>query len=137
MTKTEERLKKHDLRVTRIRKQIYEYFSAITSAVSQSELESVFNNEFDRVTIYRTLNSFLDKGILHRIPDDSGAAKYALCSTECADGQHIDNHIHFKCSTCGKLFCMYERKIPDVKLPVNFIAKNAILLYEGICSDCN
>ena len=130
-------LKEHNLRVTEVRKRIYQYLLETKYAVSHAELELVFSNEFDRVTIYRTLNTFLDKGLLHKIPTDSGSARYAVCKEHCSTDEHIDDHVHFKCSKCSKLICLHEVEIPMVQLPTNFEAKNAILLYEGICNNCN
>ncbi len=133
----ERHLKDHDLRITEVRKQIYKYLLDNQTAFSHSELELVFSNDFDRVTIYRTLNTFLEKGLLHKIPTDSGSAKYALCQEHCSSEEHIDDHVHFKCIKCEKLVCLHELEIPMVKLPDNFMAKNAILMYEGICDKCN
>ncbi len=133
----ETHLREHDLRVTRVRKKIYEYFLNNKSAVSHAELELIFNDDFDRVTIYRTLNSFLDKGILHKIPNDSGSARYALCHSDCSTDEHIDNHVHFKCVKCTSLICLHDIEIPMVKLPRNFIGENAVLMYEGVCNNCN
>ncbi len=137
MSTTEEYLKEHDLRVTQVRKKLYDYFKSTKNAISHSELELIFSSEFDRVTIYRTLNSFLDKGILHKIPNDSGSAKYAICKDDCSSDSHIDNHVHFKCTSCEQVICLHDLEIPEVKLPDNYKIKNAILLYEGRCSQCN
>lgn len=134
--KTEEHLKEHDLRVTDIRKKLYEYFASTESAVSHADLELLFSDEFDRVTIYRTLHSFLEKGILHRIPTDSGSARYALCHADCNPGQHIDNHVHFRCRLCERILCLHELQIPEMNLPGKYSIESAALLYEGICEDC-
>jgi len=132
----EQHLKEHDLRVTEIRKKLYSYFADAKSAVSHSHLEMLFSDEFDRVTIYRTLNSFLEKGILHKIPNDSGSARYALCHSACDSDHHIDNHVHFKCTVCENLVCLHDLEIPKVKMPGNYLVENAVLLYEGICENC-
>ncbi|MCP4124568.1 MAG: transcriptional repressor [Bacteroidetes bacterium] len=133
----EQHLRAHNLRVTDIRKRLFRHFQETKAAVSHAELELLFSSEFDRVTIYRTLNSFLDKGILHKIPNDSGSARYALCKEDCNAEEHIDNHVHFKCSVCQELVCLHHLKIPEMRLPNKFQAENAVLLYEGICDKCN
>ena len=137
MMEIEEQLREHDLRVTEIRKRLYQYFSDSKSAVSHAELEVIFSDDFDRVTIYRTLNSFLDKGILHKIPNDSGSAKYALCHAECDAEHHIDNHVHFKCKVCNNLICLHDMEIPALKLPQKYKVEHAVLLYDGICENCS
>lgn len=133
----EHHLKQHNLRITNIRKEIFGYIANKKAAVSHSELELVFDKDFDRVTIYRTLNSFLDKGILHKVPTDSGAAIYALCHDDCSSDEHLDNHVHFKCNECKQLLCLHHSEIPMIELPKGFKANNATLLYEGVCPDCN
>ena len=133
----EQHLRAHDLRVTEVRKRLYAHFQEMNAAVSHAELELLFASDFDRVTIYRTLNSFLEKGILHKIPNDSGSARYALCVEDCSADEHIDNHVHFKCTVCEKLTCLHHLKIPELNLPGKYRAENAVLLYEGICDSCN
>ena len=64
-------LKGHNLRITDCRMDVLEVFLNSTHALSFSDLEADLDL-YDRVTLYRTLNSFIEKGLLHRIPDDSG-----------------------------------------------------------------
>ena len=129
-------LKNHDLRVTEARKKVVEHFSIRNRAMSHAELEEYFGDQLDRVTIYRTLTAFLDKGILHKIPNDSGAAMYALCHDSCTSEQHLDDHVHFKCIRCGNLNCLHDLAIPSMELPANYEVKRAVLVYEGICGNC-
>lgn len=133
----EQHLRTHGLRITEIRKRLYNHLRDSQSAVSHSDLEVVFTPEFDRVTIYRTLNSFLERGLLHKIPSDSGAAHYALCHEACNPEEHIDNHVHFRCLKCEQVVCLHDLKIPEMKLPGNFRAESAILVFEGQCDQCN
>lgn len=101
-------------------------------------MEQYFNNQFDRVTLYRTINSFIENGILHKVLDDSGSAKYAVCNDDhCEVHQHNDNHVHFKCTICSKIECLHHAQIPKVKVPMGYTINAANLLLEGICSKCN
>ena len=43
----------------------------------QSDLERQFP-QYDRVTMYRTLLSFLEAGVAHRIPNETGVASYVM-----------------------------------------------------------
>lgn len=92
-------------------------------------------HNYDRVTLYRTLNSFIDKGILHRIPDDSGFASYALCHDECTVKKHNHGHIHFKCTDCGKIECLETEKVPHVSI-TGYLIKEANLILSGTCKTC-
>ena len=98
-------LKQHKMRMTKSRKAILGVFIVQKKAIGQPDLEKQLAN-FDRVTIYRTLNAFLENGILHQVLDDMGATKYALCSEHCSEHEHQDEHIHFKCISCERLECI-------------------------------
>jgi Fur family ferric uptake transcriptional regulator len=130
-------LKHHDLRITQVRLEVLDFFQNKKSALTHGDLEQYFDKKFDRVTIYRTLTSFLENGLLHKIPDDSGVAKYALCHHEGIEHTHDDHHVHFKCKKCEKIECLHSLEIPKLHLPKKYKMENANLLIEGICAVCN
>ncbi len=134
--KSEELLKEHNLRVTSIRKEIVEYLIHQKTAVSHAELEAVLSDQFDRVTIYRTLNSFDERGIVHKVIDNNGVTRFALCSHNNCKHEHKDNHVHFRCSVCDKLECLYEQHIPEIALPKSYSKQKSYLLIEGVCANC-
>ena len=137
MQQSEKILKQHHLRITPIRQEILRYFQQQKNALAHAQLETHFANKFDRVTIYRTLTSFLENGLLHKIPDDTGVAKYALCHHAGTKHTHDDDHVHFKCNTCNNIECLHTAEIPAIKLPDGYRMKSANLLIEGTCSKCN
>jgi Fur family ferric uptake transcriptional regulator len=137
MNQLEHILKHHDLRVTQVRIEILQFFQSNQKALSHADLENFFKNKLDRVTIYRTLTSFLEKGLLHKIPDDSGVAKYGLCHHDTKEHTHNDDHVHFKCKKCEKIECLHTLEIPVLQLPKKYKMENANLLIEGICAVCN
>lgn len=129
-------LKNHNLRITNCRKDVIQYFLEEKSALSQGDLESRFK-EYDRVTLYRTLHSFLDSGILHKIPNETGSATYGLCHDTCGPDHHDHNHIHFKCNTCGQIECLDEKQsIPNITLPQGYEAQGVNLIIDGVCAKC-
>lgn len=129
-------LKEHNLRITNCRLDVMEFFMEENRALSQGDLETKFNN-YDRVTLYRTLNSFLESGILHKIPNESGSATYGLCHETCSPDHHHHNHVHFKCNNCGQIECMESLTVPVVALPQNYLAESQNLIVDGICAKCN
>lgn len=129
-------LKNHSLRITKVRMTILDCFAQSKTALSHADIESRFEDEFDRVTIYRTLNSFLDKGLLHKVPDDSNIARFALCKTNCNEHQHFDNHVHFKCEKCSKVQCFHDIAIPNIPDLNEYTIHSANLLIQGICQEC-
>ncbi len=130
-------LKHHNLRITKVRVEILSLFQTHKKALTHADLEAKYDKKFDRVTIYRTLSSFLENGLLHKIPDDSGVAKYALCHHEGTAHTHDDHHVHFKCKQCEKIECLHTLEIPKLQLPKKYKMENANLLIDGICATCN
>jgi Fur family transcriptional regulator, ferric uptake regulator len=128
-------LRRAELRVTPARLQVLTTFLRYEYALPHSELETLVP-ECDRVTLYRTLGTFTEKGLLHRVPDDAGATKYALCAEHCAQHLHADNHVHFKCTHCGKTECLEGVRIPDLNLPDGYRVLETSLLVQGLCKPC-
>ncbi|HEY0668175.1 MAG TPA: transcriptional repressor [Sphingobacteriaceae bacterium] len=91
----------------------------------------------DRVSVYRTLKTFQEKGLVHSIEDGTGVPKYAMCAEECDAQRHRDLHLHFYCRSCKETFCLPATKIPKVKLPVRFRADEVDLIIKGLCNKCN
>jgi len=127
-------LKTYGLRVTDCRLGVIQLFLETKGALSQGDLESKFK-QYDRVTLYRTLNSFLEYGILHRIPSESGTATYGLSYSEDTSTNH--NHIHFKCNDCGQIECLTDQKIPPIALPKGYKKEKVNLIVDGICAACS
>lgn len=129
-------LKNNNLSVTEGRVNILGLFLDAKGALSHAEIEKKVGKTFDRVTIYRTLHTFLDKGLIHSIPTLDNSVVYALCKDECCEGHHLDNHAHFVCDKCGTTYCLEDVSIPNVKLPKGFTVKQRDLLLNGKCSNC-
>lgn len=129
-------LKKNGLSITDSRKKILELFNDSDGALAHADIENSTNTSFDRVTVYRTLQTFVEKGIIHQIPTTDNAVLYALCKEACADGHHHDNHVHFICSNCEKTICLDDVVVPEVKLPKGFKPLQSAMTVTGICDEC-
>ncbi|MEO1256269.1 MAG: Fur family transcriptional regulator [Bacteroidota bacterium] len=128
-------LKSHNLRITDCRLDVISFFLKKRNALSQSDLEHELK-QYDRVTLYRTLNSFLDSGILHKIPNATGIATYGLCHETCSPDQHDHNHIHFKCNNCGQIECLEDKLVPGVSVPMGYQIEAVNMIVDGICAEC-
>lgn len=126
-------LKSHKLSITAARIDVLKFIISKKSTFSFKDLEEKFKDS-DRVTLYRTLNSFTDNGLLHKIPDDSGFTTYGLCHDTCSSEDHNHDHMHFKCSECGTIECL-ELIIPQVKIP-GYKVTEANLILKGTCNNC-
>lgn len=136
-TDRSEILSKHSLRNTDRREAILGVFLRGDSALSHADIEQRLDDGFDRVTLYRTLKTFLDKGILHKVLDDEGTPKYALCKESCGSAGHHHEHVHFKCTQCGLTNCLEDVQIPAVQLPRGYQPLDVNLLVQGVCQLCS
>ncbi len=136
MTPIAEILKKNNLSITGSRQKIMQLFMDSNGALAHADIEKKTGESFDRVTVYRTLQSFVEKGIIHLIPTKDNSIKYALCKDDCEAGDHHDNHVHFICDECSKTICLDDVSVPHVKLPKGFTPQHTEMVVNGICGNC-
>lgn len=129
-------LKRNNLSITASRAKILDLFRQANGALAHADIEKKTGEIFDRVTVYRTLQTFVEKGIIHTIPTADNSVRYALCKDDCSEGHHHDNHVHFMCDHCGTTYCLDYVSIPSVKLPKGFSMKQADVVVSGICNNC-
>jgi Fur family ferric uptake transcriptional regulator len=135
-TEVENILKRNHLSITESRKKILLLFLNHTGALAHADIERNAGEKFDRVTVYRTLQTFVEKGIIHTIPTSDNSIRYALCKDDCSEGHHHDNHVHFVCLQCGNTICLDDVTVPEVKLPKGYSTTNIEMVVNGICRDC-
>lgn len=125
-----------NLSQTKFRTQLLDIVSAKNYALSQKEIEEDLG-EFDRITLYRTIKLFLEKGILHSI-SIHGETKYALCSHDCSADKnyHVHNHIHLFCKSCENVFCIEASSQPQTINAPNVQIDNLEIQADGICENC-
>ncbi len=136
MTTVEKILLQKAVRITPMRQLVLEFLLESNRPMGLVELENAFPKS-DRVTIYRTLKTFEEKGIVHCIDNGVAEMKYALCKEHCAPSKHTDLHPHFHCLKCGQISCIETVTIPEIQLPDGFSAKEMTMTIKGICSNCH
>lgn len=129
-------LKENNLSVTDGRKQILALFLHADGALSHADIENEADKKLDRITIYRTLQTFVNKGIIHIIPTTDNSIRYALCKDECTEGHHHDKHVHFVCNECHTTYCLDHVDVPHVKLPAGFSETQTDVIVNGYCAKC-
>lgn len=129
-------LKRNGLSVTEGRLKILDLFLGTEGALAHADIEKQTAQAFDRVTVYRTLQTFVEKGIIHQIPTTDNSVLYALCRHQCEGGHHHDNHVHFVCAQCDKTICLDDVTVPDVRLPRGFKPIQSAMVVTGICNEC-
>ena len=129
-------LRRKHLSVTDSRKKILSLFLSTRDALAHGDIEKKAGEKFDRVTVYRTLQTFVEKGIIHTIPTADNSIRYALCK-ECEEGHHHDEHVHFVCTNCGRTICLDDVVSPRIELPEGYIVQEVQVVINGVCKDCN
>src|SRR5689334_15262390 len=112
-------LRRQNLSVTDSRKKILSLFLQNADALTHGDIEKKAGEKFDRVTVYRTLQTFVEKGIIHSIPTADNSILYALCK-DCTEGHHHDDHVHFVCNHCHKTICLDDIVSPRINLPEGY-----------------
>lgn len=130
-------LKRNQLSVTASREKILNLFLEESGALSHGDIERKAGEKFDRVTVYRTLQTFVEKGIVHTIPTSDNSILYALCKDNCGEGHHHDHHVHFVCSNCNNTYCLDDVVTPEIKLPKGYASRQIEVVVAGICKNCN
>jgi Fur family ferric uptake transcriptional regulator len=134
----QELLKKFGLKLTLSRLKILEIFFSSNRAITYSEILEFTSKAVDRVTIYRTLKSFEDIGVIHRVLGVSNVPTYAL-SIRLTSPPLLDfrQHLHFCCVKCHGVFCLNDHAMPSVIIPEQYKVHSISLTVFGICQICN
>ena len=125
-------LEKKGLKKTKVRMALVQHFMNLDHAQSYNDLQAALVNEVDKSTLYRNLTSFEQAGIIHRINDHSGVAKYAFGESPVQGKEHA----HFVCECCKTVYCMEGRAPIEIKVPDGFKTKKVQTIITGICADC-
>jgi Fur family transcriptional regulator, peroxide stress response regulator len=81
-----------------------------------------------KTTVYNTLKTFQDSGVVQAITIEDNEVKYDAV---------VDKHAHFKCSQCGKLYDIsMDTKVLHLKSIGGHLIKESQLYYKGICRSC-
>lgn len=132
--KSDEQLKLRSIKPTAMRELVLDALMQQKMAVSLSDLERLFE-KVDRVTLYRTLKTFEEKRLIHRIDDGSDSVKYALCEQDC-ECAPSDLHLHFFCVKCQHTYCLKDLRIPPIQLPLGFDISTVNMVVKGTCANC-
>lgn len=88
---------------------------------------------FDKVTIYRTLESLSEVGLVHKAFIEKRAWHFELAHN-CTKSQC---HPHFTCMRCGDTHCLTEMALPMAVSPHRgFIIYRQQVRLEGLCPAC-
>ncbi len=87
----------------------------------------------NKVTIYRTLESFCKAGLVHKAFMHKRAWHFELAD-KCTESQC---HPHFTCKRCGVIRCLVGLSVSIVKgLKKGFVIHRQQVRLEGLCPRC-
>lgn len=104
--------------------------------VNLADLEASLEYTMDKASIFRVLELFAEKDVVHVIEDGSRSLKYELCHS--GDKHSIaDQHAHFYCEHCKETYCIESAKVPMIDIPDGFIPHSINYMIKGICPKCS
>jgi len=110
-----ERLRERGLRATGPRLQVLRALASSPEPLTVLGVLALANaeanaeeGEADRVTVYRTLNSFVEAGLVHKVDPGDRIWRFGLLSRE---GEEHRGHAHFVCDDCGVVRCLAQAEI--------------------------
>lgn len=88
-------------------------------------------------TVYRIMPVLVEAGLVKRfVKGNSRRFLYQMVS-----GGHCDNHLHMRCSVCGKLYHMGDRESEELLLQVmrkhHFQVDESSTVLMGQCEGCS
>ncbi|NLC51872.1 MAG: transcriptional repressor [Firmicutes bacterium] len=96
--------------------------------------EKLSDIDFNQASIYRSLASFQEAGIVHKIESGDRASRFALCA--CDTKGHC--HPHFICNRCGRTECLGNMSMPEInsKKLANYRIEEKEFYLRGLCDRC-
>lgn len=107
-----------------------------SNPVNLADLEVLLEFSMDKASIFRVLELFAEKDVVHVIEDGSRSLKYELCHS--GDKHSIaDQHAHFYCEHCKETYCIEAARVPMIDIPDGFIPHSINYMVKGICPKCS
>ncbi|MGI6747948.1 MAG: Fur family transcriptional regulator [Anaerovoracaceae bacterium] len=124
-------LKENNIRISYQRLKVLEY---LMNNKCHPTVEQIYSNlikdipTLSKTTIYSTLNTLVDAGMARIINIEDNEARYDIT---------VENHGHFKCESCGKI---YDFNIDYNQLETNglnnFKIRDKNVYFKGLCPEC-
>lgn len=88
---------------------------------------------FNKVTVYRTLESLVEAGLVHRAFTYKRTWYFELAD-HCTQHQC---HPHFTCTSCGVTHCLTDVSLPMARVSQKgFVISRQQVRLEGLCPAC-
>ncbi len=132
-------LQQAKLRRTPVRAGVLDVLAKSARPLGAVEILEKLPPHTDAVTVYRTLNTYTEKGVAHRVRGEDRVWRYALGDPHETSAHH---HPHFVCEECGKVECLNEAEIPTSFIPSLGVGQRYAIRYpevvlHGVCPRCH
>ncbi len=114
-----------------------EVFRELAGAEDHPDAETIYQHVRRRVpaisrdTIYRTLATLEEQGLIHKAEILSSRGRYDA---------NMDHHHHFICTVCGRVHDFYSPTLDDLPIPRSVASfgrvESAQVQLRGICTSC-
>lgn len=126
-------LDRSGLRPTKARSEVLEALLGAGRSLSHAELAEILPG-LDKVTVFRSLKTLRDSGLLHSVRSLDGVLRYVVnpSGVKGCPGSHP----HFLCLDCGTLNCLEGQELPRIDVPVGAEVRGKQFLVYGTCAAC-
>ena len=123
------------LRKTKARRAVLQVLTETDRPLSHREIAGDPGvRTLDRVTLYRTLATLQEAGLLHRVQGVDGVWRFRGHAP--GSGKCGGNHLHFLCLDCNRMTCLPEQPLPWVEEPEGAEVFGKQLVVYGRCPQC-
>ena len=126
-------LNSRNLKATNTRLNLLMAIQTNASAMSYSAIQKAIQ-PIDRVTLYRTLETLKEEGIIHKAFQENNEVYYAICGKKCEKHNHNHEHIHFKCLQCNTVSC--EKPMDAIISIPDYEIHTVSIHVKGVCKTC-
>jgi Fur family ferric uptake transcriptional regulator len=132
-------LREVGLRRTPVRIAVLEALAQDQQPLSAVQIKQRLAEGTDNVTLYRTLNTFTSKKLVHRVRGDDQVWRYGIGNPK--DSTRHE-HAHFVCDECGTVECLADSAAPkkatqQSKVKAGYRVAYSEVLVHGTCPECH
>jgi Fur family ferric uptake transcriptional regulator len=135
-------LKSSGLRRTPVRMGVLKVLAGGHRPLDAAEIIAKLPSDIDRVTVYRTLNTFVRKRLIHRVRGEDRSWRYAAGAQSTSPRAVKHQHPHFVCDDCGDVQCLSDSQIPgnfvkSMKIESDYRVDYPEVVLHGSCPKCH
>ena len=124
-------LKNKNIRLSHQRLKVYEYICKNKNHPTVEDIYTHIHKEIpclSKTTIYNTLNTLMEVNLVKVINIEDNESRYDIIT---------EDHGHFKCESCGKIFDFeIDKNIFKSNDLTDFNIKHKDIYFKGTCPSC-